>query len=133
MKDENQTRKRGGTGFFRIRNLGQNSAIGRVMRRPAKFLRQMSLKTRVVLLVVAMLVAGIWALALSVTLALQRDLTEMQSASLSAEIVSVAADLDHDVKLQIDVLVRLAASLTPEIRPIRRSLITLLINSPIPA
>jgi PAS domain S-box-containing protein len=76
----------------------------------------MTLKARVVLLVVVMLIAGIWGLALSVTLALQRDLTEMHSASLSAEIVSVAADLDHDVKLQIDVLVRLAATLTPEIQ-----------------
>lgn len=115
MKDENQTRKQGGSHFFRIRNSGQISAIGRVLCRPANFLRPMSLKTRVVLLVVVMLVAGIWALALSVTLAMQRDLTELQSANLSAEIVSVAADLDHDVKLQIDVLVRLAASFTPEI------------------
>ncbi len=75
----------------------------------------MSLKTRVVLLVVVILVAGIWALALSVTMALQRDLTELQSASLSAEVVNVAADLDRDVRLHIDVLAHLAASLTPEI------------------
>ena len=75
----------------------------------------MTLKARVVLLVVVLLVAGIWGLALSVTLALQRDLTQMQSANLSAEVASVAADLDRDVQVHIDVLARLAASLTPEI------------------
>ena len=75
----------------------------------------MTLKARVVLLVVVMFVAGIWALALSVTLALERDLTQLLSASLSAEAVNVAGDLDRDVRLYIDVLARLAASLTPEI------------------
>src|SRR5471030_2582057 len=129
----NEAPQRDHSSFFRNPSFGPNSAIAQVCRRLAIFLGSMTLKTRVVLLVVVTLIAGIWALALSVTLALQRDLTEMHSASLSAEIVSVAADLDHDVKLQINVLLRLAATLTPGIRPIRRSLITLLINSPIPA
>jgi len=75
----------------------------------------MTLNARVVLLVVVMLVAGIWGLALAVTLALQRDLTDLRSANLSAEVVGVAADLDRDVQLHINVLIRLAASLTPEI------------------
>lgn len=75
----------------------------------------MSLKARVVLLVVIMLVAGIWALALSVTRALERDLTELLSASFSTEVVNLAADLDRDFRMYINVLDRLAASLTPEI------------------
>src|SRR5476649_2209813 len=111
-----ETPQRGHRPFFRIPNFGPSSAIGRVWRRLAIFLGSITLKTRVVLLVVVTLVAGIWALALSVTLALQRDLTEIHSANLSAEIVSVAADIDHDVKLQINVLLRLAATLTPEIQ-----------------
>lgn len=92
----------------------QDSVSGRIRLRLAAFYGAMTLKARVVLLVVVLLVAGIWALALSVTLALQRDLMQMQSANLSAEVGSVARDLDRDVQLHIDVLARLAASLTPE-------------------
>jgi PAS domain S-box-containing protein len=101
--------------MFQIQNLGQKSAIGRVLRRPDDFLRQMSLKTRVVLLVVVMLVACIWGLALGVTLALQRDLMQLHSANLSAEVAGVTADLDRDVRLYIDLLARLATSLSPDI------------------
>lgn len=111
----NETPQRDHRSFFRIPSFRPNSAIGQVWRRLAIFLDSMTLKARVVLLVVVMLVAGIWALALSVTLALQRDLTQLQSANLSAEVISVAADLDRDVQLHIDVMSRLAGSLTPEI------------------
>jgi PAS domain S-box-containing protein len=78
-------------------------------------LRRLSLKTRVVLMVAAMVVAGIWVLALIVTLALRRDLIESESVNLSAEVGYVAADLDRNMQLHIDVLQRLAASLTPDI------------------
>jgi PAS domain S-box-containing protein len=75
----------------------------------------MTLKTRVVLLVVAMLLAGIWGLAFSFALALERDLTQLLSANFSAVAFNVASDLDRDLRLHTDVLTRLAASLTPEI------------------
>lgn len=75
----------------------------------------MSLKTRVVVLVFALLLAAIWVLAFSVTLVLQHDLEQLQSARLSAEVANVADDIDRDVKLHIDALARLAASLTPDI------------------
>ncbi len=70
----------------------------------------MTLKARVVLLV-----AGIWALAFSVTRTLARDLTEWISADFSAEVVNLAADMDRDFRLHIDVLNRLAATLEPKI------------------
>ena len=111
----NKLPPRGHKPFFRIPNFRPDSAIGRVWRPLAVFLDSMTLKARVVLLVVVMLVAGIWGLALSVTLALQRDLTQLHSAHLSAEVVSVAADIDRDIQLHIDVMARLAASLTPGI------------------
>lgn len=101
--------------LFRILDLRPSLAIRRLWQSLAAGFDRMTLKARVVLLVVLVLVAGIWALALSVTLALQRDLTELQSANLSAEVVSVAADIDRDVELYFDVLNRLAASLTPTI------------------
>ncbi|MBI2960388.1 MAG: HAMP domain-containing protein [Betaproteobacteria bacterium] len=75
----------------------------------------MSLKTRVALMVFVLLVAGIWALALSIIVAVQRDITELISANLSAEVRYVADVLDRDIQMQVDALDRLAASLTPEI------------------
>jgi len=75
----------------------------------------LTLKARVVLLVVVMLVVGIWGLALRVTLILERDLTQLLSANLTAAALNVANDLNRDAHLYIDVLARLAASLTPEI------------------
>src|SRR5690349_7892313 len=111
----NETPRRGQRPIFGIPNLNPNSALGRIWHKVAAFLGSMTLKARVVLLVVVMLVAGIWALALSVTLALQRDLMQLHSANLLAEVVNVVTDLDRDVRLHVAVLDRLAASLTPEI------------------
>ena len=91
------------------------SSISRVLRRLADLSDSLKLKTRVVLLVAVMIVAGIWGLALTIALALERDLTDSQSASLSAQVGNVADDLDRDVRLHITALDRLAASLTHEI------------------
>ena len=93
----------------------QEPPTARLLRSLAAVLSSLSLKTRVVLLVVMILLAGIWSLALNVTLALERDLTRLISSTLSEEARSVAADLDRDVQLHIDALHRLAASLKPEI------------------
>jgi PAS domain S-box-containing protein len=109
MKRPNRT-----TGPFSESRFGTKLGAWPDLAEAGQFFGSMTLKARVVLLVVLMLVAGIWGLALSVTLALQRDLMQMQSANLSAEVVRVTADLDRDVQLHIDVLARLAASLTPE-------------------
>ncbi len=76
----------------------------------------MSLSTRVVLLVVCMFIAGVWALAVGATLVLERDLTRMLSANFAAEATGVADDLDRDIQLNVQVLNRLAAALTPEVR-----------------
>ena len=110
----NETPQRGHKPFFRAPMFNVDAAFGRVWRRLAACFGSMTLKTRVVVLVVAMFVASIWGLAFSITLALERDLTQMLSANVAAEANNVAVDLDRDVRLYTDVLTRLAASLRPE-------------------
>lgn len=97
------------------------SPFARLGRRCAGYLDRMTLNSRVVLLVVLLLVAGIWGLALSVTLALEREITQALAADYSADVANIADDLDRDVRLYTDVLGRLAASITPEIQadPVR--------------
>ncbi|MBE0626586.1 MAG: PAS domain S-box protein [Burkholderiales bacterium] len=90
-------------------------AIGRVWGDLSGLLNSMTLTARVVLLVVSLFVAGIWALALSTTAALERDLTQLLSANFSSEATNVASDLDRDVRLYVDTLARLAESLSPDI------------------
>ena len=75
----------------------------------------MSLKTRVVLLVVALLVAGIWGLAARVTAVLHADLEAVLSDHLLATVGYVAADIDSNIRLRFDTLHEIAASITPEI------------------
>lgn len=110
----NETPQRGHEPDFRIPMSSADAAFGRAWRRFAAFFVSMSLKTRVVALVVAMFIASIWVLAFSITLALERDLTQMLSANVAAEANNVAGDLDRDVRLYTEVLARLAASLTAE-------------------
>ena len=110
----NETPQRGPGSLFRIPILKPNSAVGRAWRRFAAFSSSMSLKARVVLLVVVMFVAGIWGLALSITLVLERDITKLLSASVATETIGVADDLDRDIRLYLNALTRLAASITPE-------------------
>ncbi len=75
----------------------------------------MSLKTRVVLLVVVLLMAGIWGLALRVSAVLQADLETLLSEQLLATVGYVAADIDNNIKLRFDALNDIAAAITPEI------------------
>ncbi len=99
-----------GTAIFK-----PDTAVGRSWRRLAAFAGAMTLKARVVVLVVVMLVLGIWGLALRTTLTLERDLTQLLAANFSAGAFNVASDLDRDVRLHVNVLARLAASLPPDI------------------
>lgn len=110
----NETPKTGLGPAFRNLMHKPNAAVDWVWRRLAAFSRATTLRARVVLLVVALFVVGIWGLALSITLALERDLTKLLSASISAETNNLAADLDRDIRLYVEVLTRLAESLTPE-------------------
>ena len=79
------------------------------------FFRPASLKTRIVLLVVALLIAGIWGLAARVTTVMQRDLEKLLADQLSATVAYTAIDMDRDVEERFDALKRFAASITPDL------------------
>jgi PAS domain S-box-containing protein len=80
-----------------------------------KLIRSMSLKTRIVVLVVVLLIAGIWGLAARVSAAMQADLQRLLSDQLLATVGYVAADLDSNIKLRFDVLNEITASITPDL------------------
>jgi PAS domain S-box-containing protein len=79
-----------------------------------KFIGATSLKSRVVLLVLVLLLAGIWGLAARVTAVLQADLESLLSDQLLTTVSYVAADIDSNIKLRLDTLNEIAASITPE-------------------
>jgi len=75
----------------------------------------MSLRAKIVALVVLLVFAGIWGLALSVVSVQRTDLEKLILDQLSAMVENTAGDLDGDIRLHIDSLAKLAASITPEI------------------
>jgi PAS domain S-box-containing protein len=81
----------------------------------ANFLRSIDLSTRILLVVLALFVAGIWGLAARVAAVLQTDLENVVSAHLSATVGYVAADIDAKFQLRIGVLSEIAASITPDV------------------
>lgn len=75
----------------------------------------MRLRTRVVLMVFVLLLVGIWGLAARVAALVQADLEGVLTQSMSTAVRFVAADLDSDIQLRIDVLNAIAASIPPEV------------------
>ena len=73
----------------------------------------MNLKTRVVLLVVVLLVAGIWGLAARAGAVLQANLDKLVSDQLLATVGYVAADIDGNLKLRFDALQEIASAIAP--------------------
>ena len=76
----------------------------------------MRLRTRVVFMVFALLIVGIWALAVRIVAVAQTELSNMLSQSMAATVRFVAADLDSDIQLRVDVLTQIAAAITPKIQ-----------------
>ena len=60
----------------------------------AEAFRSLSLKTRVLLVVLALFIAGIWGLAARVAAVLQADLEKLLAEQMSATVDYVAADID---------------------------------------
>ncbi|HSQ03310.1 MAG TPA: hypothetical protein VLN59_04715, partial [Burkholderiales bacterium] len=77
--------------------------------------RSLSLRTRIVLLVVVLLMAGVWGLAVRVTTVMQDDLEQQLSGQLSATIRFVTDDMDRDVEMRFEALKRIAAAITPDL------------------
>jgi PAS domain S-box-containing protein len=89
------------------------------IRGPRRYLRKLrsaiSLKARVQLLVGLIILAAIWTLALRAAQVMEEQLTDVLVDSLSMQVANVADDLDRDVQMHKDALIRLASSLTPAI------------------
>lgn len=81
----------------------------------ADFFHSMSLKARVLLLMAALLVAGIWGLAARTATVLQDDLEKLLSDQMAATVGYVAADIDRKLQERIDTLNEVAQSITPAI------------------
>ena len=65
-------------------------------------------------MVFLLLIAGIWGLAARVAGVVQTDLGNVMMQTMSASVRYVAADLDSDIQLRLDVLKGVAASIPPE-------------------
>lgn len=77
-------------------------------------LSPLSLKVRVLLLVSVVLIVCVWGLALRVAAVVQADLKMTIADQMSATVNYVTTDLDHEFRLRIDVLSKLAAAISPE-------------------
>ena len=77
-------------------------------------LRSMTLKTRILLLVMGFVFIGIWGLAARAAAVLQADLEKLIAEQLLSQVGFVAAELDGEFQFRIDALTELAASITPE-------------------
>ena len=79
----------------------------------AEKLRSLSLKTRVLLVVLGLFIVGIWGLAARVAGIMQDDLERLLSQQMLATVTYVAADLDDNIQMRIDNLQEIARSITP--------------------
>lgn len=76
--------------------------------------RFMSLKTRVLLVVLILLITGIWGVAVRTSSALQADLKKMVADQLSAMVSYIAIDMDANLKLRVTMLNEIAAMIPPD-------------------
>lgn len=76
--------------------------------------RFMSLKTRVLLVVLVFLITGIWGFAIRISSALQADLEKMVADQLSAMVGYIAIGMDTNLKLRVTMLNEIATLITPD-------------------
>jgi len=73
----------------------------------------MSFKARILMVVLALLIAGIWGLAARVAVVMQNDLEKVLGEQMSTTIQYVASDLDSKFQMRIDALNDIAAAIPP--------------------
>ena len=78
-----------------------------------RFLLTMRLRTRILMLVMVLAIAGIWGVVARVTSILQTDIEALISEEMSSTVGDIAADLERDIQLQLDSLQRVAADIKP--------------------
>jgi signal transduction histidine kinase len=80
-----------------------------------EFMRSLSLKSRVMLVVFVLLIGGIWGLATRIAALVQADIEQVLLDQLSATVGYAATDLDNSIRLRVAVLNEVAAAITPEL------------------
>jgi len=83
--------------------------------RADKLVRCMSLKTRILLVVLIFLITGIWGFAIRISSELQADLEKILTDELSAMVGYIALGMDANLKLRVTVLNEIAALITPDV------------------
>jgi PAS domain S-box-containing protein len=78
-------------------------------------LRSTSLKTRILVIVLAILIAGIWGVAARTAAVLQADIAKLVAAQMSATVKYVADDIDRKIQSRIDTLNELVRAISPDI------------------
>jgi hypothetical protein len=77
------------------------------------YFKHLSLKARVLLTILSMVIAGLWLLAIQVAHVMQRELERMLTEQMSATVDYVTTDLDSKIQLRQEVMAELAAGVTP--------------------
>ncbi len=79
----------------------------------ATYFTQLSFKARLLLIVLSMVVAGLWLLAVRVASVMQDELEQMLAAQMSATVNYVTTDLDSKIQLRQDMMAEMADGITP--------------------
>lgn len=77
------------------------------------FFKHLSLKARLLLTILPLVVSGLWLLAVRVTGVMQSELEQMLAAQLSTTVEYVSIDLDSKIQLRHDSMAVVAAGITP--------------------
>jgi diguanylate cyclase (GGDEF)-like protein len=78
-----------------------------------KSLKHLSFKTRLLLTILSLVVAGLWLLALRVSSVMQGELEQTLAAQMTATVDYVATDLDSKIQLRQNMLHEIATTVTP--------------------
>jgi diguanylate cyclase (GGDEF)-like protein len=77
------------------------------------FFKHLSLKARLLLTILPLVVSGLWLLAVRVTGVMQNELEQMLATQLSTTVEYVTTDLDSKIQLRHDSMAVIAAGITP--------------------
>ena len=80
-----------------------------------KFVPSLGFKTRILIVVLALLLVGVWGLAVRTAAVMQADIEKLLTDQMAATVDYVATDIDRKIQLRIDILKELADSITPAI------------------
>jgi diguanylate cyclase (GGDEF)-like protein len=77
------------------------------------YFKHLSFKTRLLLTILSLVVAGLWLLAVRVTSVMHAELEQLLAAHMSSTVDYVARDLDTKIQLRLDMMVETAEDITP--------------------